>query len=506
MKTPLSARAKSGASPAVAGQAWRDLLGPFERPGPALHLQLRKKLVDIIEAERLPVGTRLPAKRILSDYLDLSLNTVVAALRALTESGYLVGRQRSGFYVSPRPTPPEQTVRLAERAEGWIDPFLLRPSLLTFLEKPRDWRDFPFPFLYGQVDPELFPTAAWRECVRAASSVNEIRGWSLDMIDDDDPELLRQLRSRILPERGIWAAEDELLITMGAQQGLFLAAQLLLTGGRVAAIENPGYPDLKSMARLFTASVVHMSVDDQGAVPGPELLRANVIFLTCAGHCPTTAPLSQLRRRRFLDAVARTGAVIVEDDYAAGMVDGGGQAALKSMDRAGQVVHVGSLSKMLAPGLRIGYVVAPRMIITELKQLRRLVMRHPPANNLRAMSLFISLGHYRGYMARLRRSMAERHSACEDALRHHLPEVRWKRSPGSAGIWLSLPSGAQADQLAEEARRRGVLIEPGDPFFAEPGSGSGFARLGVGAIPTSRIDEGVARLAEAIRACQARGR
>lgn len=478
--------------------AWKTLLGGFGQEGASLQIQLRQSLVSAIESGRIPVGTRLPATRRLADLLGISRNTVIAAVRALTETGYLESRARSGVYVAGRTLPVASPSSSEKEGLAWPHPPALRPSLYRYIEKPSNWSSYPFPFLYGQVDPELFPTAEWRESVRAASSVNEIRRWSSDRIDEDDPDLCRELRTRILPARGIWAAEDELMVTMGAQQALYLIAQLFLSGGRTVGIEDPGYPDMRLIARLFTRAVEYLPVDDQGAVPGPGLMRCDAVFLTCSSQCPTTVPMSETRRRQFLDAAARSGTVIVEDDYTSDLPGRESPRALKSMDRTGNVIHVGSLSKMLAPGLRIGYVVGPADIMTELRALRRLMLRHPPANNQRTMAAFLSLGHYQAYMTRLSASLSERREACAAALSQHLPQVTWQQAPGTAGFWLTLPDGINGTDLVEEARRDGVLIEPGAIFFADPDAGQRHVRLGVGAIPAQRITEGITRLAAAL--------
>src|SRR5690606_4662781 len=113
---------------------------------------------------------------------------------------------------------------------------------LRAIAKPREWQSYPYPFIYGQFDPALFPTADWRECTRMALAVLEIRGWASDLIDRDDPLLIEQLQKHILPRRGVWASSDEIMVTLGAQNALYLLADLLMKHARVG-LEEPGYSD-----------------------------------------------------------------------------------------------------------------------------------------------------------------------------------------------------------------------------------------------------------------------
>jgi GntR family transcriptional regulator/MocR family aminotransferase len=193
--------------------------------------------------------------------------------------------------------------------------------------------------------------------------------------------------------------------------------------------------------------------------------------------------------------------VIVEDDYEFETnYMGTPLPALKSLDEEGRVLHVGSLSKSLMPGLRLGYVVADERLIAELRALRRLMLRHPPGNNQRAAALFMANGHYDVLVRRIHRVYRERWQVMAGALAEHLPG--WSQSPGFGGssYWLTGPEGMDSEALAKRALEEGVLIEPGTPFYIDPEEGRRRFRLGFSSIPAERIGEGIRRLRSAVDA------
>ena len=169
--------------------------------------------------------------------------------------------------------------------------------------------------------------------------------------------------------------------------------------------------------------------------------------------------------------------------------------ALKSLDAAGRVIYVGSLSKSLMPGLRIGFLVGPKDLIAEARALRRLMLRHPPGNNQRAVALFLALGHHDALVARLHRAYSTRSKSMATALRDHFPG--WAEVPGFGGssYWLTGPADLDSQMLAQEALKEGVVIEPGEIYFDDPRRGRNCVRLGFSSIPEDRILPGIRRLA-----------
>lgn len=481
--------------------AWRHMFRDVNRSGIALQVQIRQLLVAAIENGHLSAGRRLPSSRRLAAILGIARNTATSAYEQLMQEGYLTSHERSGVFVAPVTA----TLRGGDaKAHGaamrdWAPHLAMQPTQLLHIRKPKNWQIYPYPFLFGQFDPSLFPIQPWRESVSTASSVSSVNDWAGDLIDEDDPELVAQLRARVLPRRAIWAAPDEVMITIGAQQGLYLAIRLLVGDGTLIAMEEPGYPDARHMVRLAGGRLHLLSVDGDGAVPDAGLAGCRVAVLTPGHQCPTTATMSALRRRAVLAAVRGHDITVIEDDYDADMFqEGQAVPPLKSTDVEGRVIYIGSLSKVLAPGLRLGYVVAPPPVIREMRVLRRIMLRHPPSNNQRAMAMFISLGHYRAHLRRVAQALAERATAVDRLLPLHLPSCRWQRAPGAASYWINGPPGLDARAMAAAAAAEGVLVEPGDVFFDQAEQGRGCFRLGFSSIRTDLIEKGLTRLGRLI--------
>ena len=217
------------------------------------------------------------------------------------------------------------------------------------------------------------------------------------------------------------------------------------------------------------------------------------VYVTPSHQCPTTVTMSLQRRQEILDLAQKRDVVLLEDDHESELnFSGRPLPALKSLDTAGRVLYLGSLSKTLAHGLRIGYIVAPAALIRELRALRRLIMRHVPANNLHTASLFIAQGHHDAFIRKLNVTYRERREMLNSALAKHLPQFHVMPSQGGSGAWIKGPDGLNSRLLAERCAARGVLIEPGEIFFSKSSMrNQSHFRLGYSAIQGGLIDAGV---------------
>ncbi|NVK41753.1 MAG: PLP-dependent aminotransferase family protein [Oceanospirillaceae bacterium] len=471
----------------------------------SLQQQLREQIAAGILNGNIPVDVPLPSSRKLAKQLNVARNTVVLAYEHLLDDGYLIARERSGYYVNPdilsgkvkvRDTPQEV---VGGTPPDWQKRLKKHPSALQNIGKPRDWQKYTYPFIYGQFDPTLFPTNNWRECSRDAVTVPAIRDWASDHFDDDDPVLVEQIRTRLLPRRGVWAAADEILVTVGAQQALDMLARLLLDQDSTIGVENPGYVDIRNIAAINPAKVKPLAVDNDGLVVGDALDDCDCIYATPSHQCPTTATMPIERRYELLRRANEQDFVIIEDDYESETnFKTNPIPALKSLDKSGRVIYIGSLSKTLAPGLRLGYLVGPAEFIREARALRRLMVRHPPANNQRSVALFLERGYHDALIMNIMRVYEERWQEMGAALAEYLPQSSKKPSFGGSCYWVEGPAGLDARVLRKEAADRGILIEPGDIHFIGDDRPLNYFRLGYSSIPTERIRPGIKALAELI--------
>lgn len=471
----------------------------------SLQNQIRGKLVELLASGAVPSGNRLPSTRGLAEQLDVSRNTVVLAYQQLLAEGFLVTRQRSGIYPNPAMIP--KHVASVERGgtSGAPPDWRARirvPNLgASVPEAPADaWlaRDS---FLDGSVDPTLYPMAEWREVTRLALASREVREWSRRSPDIDDPMLIEQIRTKILPQRGIRAAPEEILVTVGAQQALWLLVQLLVDREVRVAVEEPGYPDFRTLLALREAQVLHQPVDAEGLIVDEALDDCGVVYLTPSHQVPTAVTMSTARRQALLDKAAACDLVLIEDDANSERnYLGQPHPALRGMDRHNRVVYVSSLSKVLAPWLRLGIMVADPRLIAAARELRRVTVRHPPPHDQRAAALFLALGHYDVMLARLGQVFRERWTALRDALNYHLQRsVVTAPATGGTTCWVAGPADLDADQLVAAAAKRGVHLEPVDAYYAACDHPRNCFRMSVRGIQVGRIRPAVATLANLIR-------
>lgn len=478
---------------------WRGLFRMDAGAPLTIQAQLRAQLVAAIGAGRIAADGPLPSSRELASQLRVARNTVVIVYQRLADDGYLVARDRRGYYVNPalldqlaaNPKSPPDVAAI-----DWSARLRRRPSEQRNISKVANWRDYRYPFIYGQFDPALFPIAEWRACCQQALSATDALDWAEDLVNRDDLRLLEQIRDKVLPARGVWADIDEIVLTIGAQQALYLLADLLFDSQTEVGIENPGYPDARNIFSLRTARLRPLALDEQGLRADDGLRGCRFVYATPSHQSPTMVTMSVDRRRELLRRAESDDFIVIEDDYEnETSFSGLPTPALKSLDGSGRVVYIGSLSKTLAPGLRLGYVVAPRPLVEELRALRRLMVRHPTAFIQRSFAQFLALGHYDLLSRRLVAVHRERATALTEALAREVPELQHRPATGGSALWIEGPSWLDARRLADDARAAArVLIEPGDVFFCQHDPPRHFFRLGYASIATERIHEGIRQL------------
>jgi len=463
----------------------------------SLQAQLRARIVETIDSGVLPSGLKLPSSRKLAGELGIARNTVSLAYQELIASGLLISRERSGVYVAQG----SRTVRLPAVA----GPKSQRPLSAIMrkapdrvvpdegLRRPADWRQLPYPFIEGLYDRTLFPIAEWREASRMALAVSEVESWSTDTGEADDELLVDQFRQKILTRRGIAAGADEILVTVGEQQALHLVFELLCGADSTVGLEDPSEPDIRSLVHECGANVRYFPVGDTGVEISGGLDGIDLIYVSPSRQRPTGVTMPDSQRAELLSEADRNDALIVEDDFECELgFLADAPPALKGADRDGRVVYVASLSKVLSPGLRLGFLVGPADFIRTARRLRNLRTRKPSPITQRTAGIFLSLGHYDAMLRNHFGIYERRLIALRDALNHYRPlSIAIPPVTGGTSYWVRGPENLDAEKLRIVAQGAGVLIEPATPYFADGQGRSNMFRLGVTSLDERQIRPGI---------------
>lgn len=470
-----------------------------------LQQQLQEIVTSRILSGTFAADAKLPSSRALAKFLGISRLTVTLAYNELVANEFLYAKGRSGYFVAKleeRPRRARTSVQSDEKSPiDWQHHIVNHFPNSSRLNRPKDWRSYPYPFVYGQMDSSLFNHQNWRLCALRALGMRDFETFSSDYYEDDDPILIEQIATQILPRRGIEAGRQNILVTVGAQNAIWLTAQLLLNREKQAVYEDPCYPQLREIVKSTGADIDLMKVNSAGWDMSRLSANTDVVFVTPGHHCPTNAKMGLVERRRFLEAAKSNDFIIVEDDYDFEMsMPLAPLPALKSLDQRDRVIYIGSFSKSIFPGLRLGYLVAPAEFIEDARALRALMLRHPPGHIQRAVAYFLSLGYYETQIRKLRQTYHERWQVTFDALKAH--GFLSEKTDGEFGssFWINAGEGMNTDRLAATLLEKGVVIEPGGFFSQTPSASQSYFRLGFSAIRSNLIPKGVELIAKTVEA------
>jgi GntR family transcriptional regulator/MocR family aminotransferase len=476
----------------------------FFRLPESSHLSLRNQVCEMISSaittKSMSLDRPLPSCRLLAEQLGVSRNTVFAAYTQLIDLGLLVARDRSGYYVNPDVYElAEMPVMLDVATDDAPAPVQFAPSTMIPIDNPVDWTRYPYPFIYNQIDPNLFPVDGWRECSRLVLGRKNIPLLMGDSVESDSPNLIEQLRQRLLATRGIFADPSEILITLGAQNALSVLGMLFAQFDNPIAVENPGFLGGFNAFQMAGNTLKGVPVDQDGLIPSAIPDGVKLVFTTPSHQFPTMVTMTQARREELLATANAKDFLIIEDDYEAEMnYLARSSPSLRAMDRHQRVIYVGSFSKTVSPGIRVGFIVAHRDIIREARIVRGTMFRHPPNLLQEMIAIFIRLGHYDAHLRNIERRYKKRWQAMLDAIAMHLPMLENTRNMGGTSFWLTGPDHFDATLLREKLRERGVLIDKGQSFFLE-GDRKNCFRLGFAFVPISKLEDGIRIIAEEVK-------
>jgi GntR family transcriptional regulator / MocR family aminotransferase len=384
--------------------------------GTTLHSWLYEEIRTAIVESRLAPGLKLPARKVLARQCHVSIGTVTEAYDRLAKLGYLDAREGSGTYVRARlldTTPESGAPPPPGPARGPRRVLSARGRLLTAQSFPKFFsKRSVATFSLGSA-LDMFPLESWNRLAAQRSR----RGGSLELLAHAHPMGLPVLRAALADyvsrARGVRCDADQVLVTSGTQHSLDLVARLLLDPGDQVWMEDPGYAPVTSLLRSHDAKVVGIPVDSHGLDCISGRLRcplARLAYVTPGCHFPLGAPMSHERRLKLLDWAGGAGAWIFEDDYDGPLRgDGHHQPALQSLDRTGCVIYSSSLSRLLFPSLRLGFLILPPAFIEPAAAALSITQRYQPAMDQATLADFITQGHFDRHMQRTRELYAERY-------------------------------------------------------------------------------------------------
>lgn len=437
------------------------MIGVMAAPKIPLYRTIAESLSRDIRTGSYTEGERLPASRVLARSLEVNRATLHQALQVLKADGWIetnkgggtrvARRSIAGPVIGPAPAWDRIASSLLRRivAEPGPEPGLAPAYDLSRLAP--DERDFP-----AEVFASFLAEVARNEALLSYGSPFGYRP-------------LRETLAARLARRGVPADPDSILIVNGAQQGLDLITRALVDPGDAVAVEDPSYSGALTLFRMHRARLLGVPLDaegpDMGALVSVLAERPKFLYAIPDFQNPTGLLVSTDRRQRVLEAAVGAGVLVVEDAFDADLNVEGELPPPLAATAPGHVVHLGTISKALFPGVRVGWISGPKEFVHRLAALKRIGELTSPPVLQAALNLFISRGEYDRHLVRTRTRLRTRLAAAQRAVREHFPVgTACDRPSGGWALWVRLPQGISGRALAASARDKGVLVSPGSDF------------------------------------------
>lgn len=460
---------------------WSALMPVLPGDGPRtreLYLAIRR----LIEAGRVPAGAKLPTTRDLAHRLGLSRAAAVAAFELLTAEGFAEARTGAGTFVAGQ-VPDLSKVRSTARAP---DPRFAKPR--------------PFALGVAASDPrtlQIFRRLLSRHLARP----------NPDHFHYGDPRGGARLRdaiaSYLTTARGVRCHADQIVVTAGTQQGLDLVIRAALRPGDAAWIEDPGYPMARAALEGAGARLVGVPVDSEGLdVTRGETLCANarLVYVTPSHQFPLGVTMTMQRRLALIDWAQRNDSWIIEDDYDSEFRYAGPPlTALQGMDASGRVAYLGTFSKVLFPGLRVGYAVVPEPLLDTVLKLRARSDRHPPTLVEGALAELLDEGHFSSHLRRARRQVQMLRDVLIDSLRAHTQDLLDVTVPEQGLHMVAKLHGPHVDtRIVSDAAALGLGPRALSPMYLDAPSQNGLV-LGFSGFSADELRDAAAKLGSIMR-------
>jgi GntR family transcriptional regulator/MocR family aminotransferase len=477
----------------------------------SLQEQIYRFIRDKVLSGTYATGVRLPSTRDLSMDLRVSRTTVLLAYEWLISEGYVETLKGVGTFVCKvvsdavdagnKAAHPTSTAR--QQAN---DP--ARPPVVVPREMPtlinKDSKRPAIDFWYGSPDPRQFPIKAWRRLIMQKLSTAHA-GLAEYCGQAGDQSLREAISEHISTSRGFLAGPERIVITNGAQEGLNIISRLLIRDATTVAIENPGYGAAAVLFRSYGAKLVPVPVDREGiSVEALSRVDARLVYTTPSHQFPTGVVMTLERRQALLAWAQSTNAYIVEDDYDSEIIyDRPPIAALAALDQHEHVIYVGSFSKAIGAGLRLGFIALPSELVAAAIAIKSMTSYGQSWLEQSALASFIHDGAFRTHLRRIRTLYRLRRDTLIAELRRAFgAKVRISGEDSGLHLVWTLPQGfPSADELSARARKLGVgLYTPARAGAVETGAGSGPERrlmMGYSALTPTEIVVAVKKIAAA---------
>jgi GntR family transcriptional regulator / MocR family aminotransferase len=476
----------------------------------SLQNQIFESIRQQILSGQLKANTLLPSTRLLSEQLNLSRNTIVLAYDRLVAEDYICSRRTIGTFVNPQL--PESSLTIIKRNKNKVSekeihpirkPIVFKGRVQALYNPDRDKIDIDF--WVGRAAPESFPAKIWRKLM-----LSQLRTSGSNMTEYHDPagiyELRQAISDHLRPARGIDAEPEQIIIVNGSQEALNIVARLLVKDGTEVVTECPCYQGAVYVLESYGAIIHPVNVDKDGLDVSelPET-KISMAYVTPSHQYPMGSTLSLNRRIRLLDWASKIGAYIVEDDYDSDFRHHGSPLiAVAGQDPHGSVIYMGTFSKSIGAGLRIGYMVVPNELVKAAKTIKALTDNGHAWLDQAVLAEFISSGAYAKHLRRIRQVYINRRDELIDALNRHFGNVTLSGLEGGMHIVWRLPEYLpDAFEMKKIAEGVGVGIYTLETVAAHEFGKTKYSNrtliLGYSSIPEDKIQDGIQRIASALK-------
>ena len=476
--------------------------------GMPVYLQIANGLIQQIRRGILQPAAKLPGTRAMAEALGVHRKTVVAAFEELHAQGWIESLPSKGTFVSP--VMPEANPRKLNQPSA--DALALQhPAETGFVLRGNAHTRPPLVLYNGMLgfddgfpDERLAPMEEIARTYRAIVKRSSARAYLSYVDTQGNPYLRSELSTHLNLTRGLHTSPDNLLITRGSQMGIYLVAQILIAAGDCVVVGETNYFPADMTVRHAGADLVRVPVDDWGLSVDHvrevcQRRRIRAVFVTSHHHHPTTVTLSAERRIRLLSLAEEFGFAIVEDDYDYDFhYHSSPILPLLSADTKGMVIYIGSLSKAIAPAIRLGYVVAPPNLIGEAAQLRRIIDRQGDAVMEQAIAELMHEGAIKRHLKKALKTYHQRRDFFCGRLREELGNaIDFKTPDGGMAIWAKFDPGIDLVKLSEKALRRKLHLSNGLRYNPE-GQRLNATRMGFASLTLPEIEQSIDQLKKAI--------